>query len=120
MPSYARNKMCGECPFRADAAPGWLGPWSAEEIEEIVLTDQNFICHTDIDRMKEDGIDIDDPLEKDIAMDLGQHCVGAMRYMNQHFKLSRDKKKAEAQQRLKAQQDQDVIPARKFVEYHNS
>ena len=112
MPRYDQSRMCSECPFRAKAPPGWLGPWAPEEIEAVARRDEAFICHIDIARIEAEG----EPGE--VAGEHGQHCVGMLRYMNAMHKLSRDPTKARRQLELKQIQDQDVIPAGQFRAYH--
>ncbi len=112
MPSYRRTTMCSECPFRAIAAPGWLGPWTPEEVEAMVRGDQNFICHPEITALKSKGL-------SEIRVEAkGQHCVGFLRYMSSLCQRSRDPEKAEFQDKLKKIKDVPLIPARTFVEHH--
>lgn len=37
--------ICGECPFRKDSAPGWLGPHTVDEIMNAQQFEQLFSCH---------------------------------------------------------------------------
>lgn len=62
---YDLKKPCGNCPFRTDCLPGWLGEESAERIA-TAITDlqQTFSCHkTDRGANKEETT---------------QHCGGAL------------------------------------------
>ena len=45
----ARPNPCGECPWRRDSLPGWLGPWTAEEWAALAHSDQPIACHTSIE-----------------------------------------------------------------------
>lgn len=112
MPVYNRKKMCRECPFRANAPRGWLGPWKPEDIETTIRNDQGFICHTNINKQTAIGKTTDE-----IKLD-GQHCVGMLRYMNSMCKLSRHRDKADAQIELKDVDDIAVIPPRQFTNHH--
>ncbi len=114
MPVFERTKMCAECPFRKNAAPGWLGPWTIAQLEEMIQFDHDFICHMDVRRLENEG------LEKDEVDEQGQHCVGMLRYTNGLCKLSRDAEKAEAQRALRKVEDQPTIEPRKFREHHES
>lgn len=114
MPIYERCQMCAECPFRANAPSGWLGPWSIGDVEEMLQGDSTFICHTEVAEMKGDNEDIED----DIIAEEGQHCVGFLRYMSSLCKLSRDPDKAAAQRELKTVPDLAVIPAWQFRKHH--
>jgi hypothetical protein len=112
MPVYSRTKMCGECPFRANSVPGWLGPHSIEDIETYIQSDSIFICHETIVAMKRRGCSA-----KKIE-DEGQHCVGFMRHMSAHCKLSRDFERAGFQARLKDIPDTPVLKRGMFRTYH--
>lgn len=112
MPVLKRKKMCNECPFRACSRRGWLGPLTIDEVENMVDTDGDLICHKDINKRMENGQTQEKVIEK------GQHCVGILRYTNSMMKLSRDHEKAGWQKELKAIPDQSVIPARQFRDHH--
>jgi hypothetical protein len=114
MPEFSRQKMCAECPFRANALKGWLGPWVIEDFELMIHTDFDLICHVDISKMQERGLSTDE------IQQTGQHCVGMLRYMNSVCKLSRNGVKAAAQQAVEEIPDQPVISAWEFSKYHGS
>jgi hypothetical protein len=116
MPIYKRTKMCGECPFRAKAIRGWLGPWTPEQLEAIRRMDENFICHREVTKLKRCGHS--GGMTDEEVNENGQHCVGMLRYMNGMFQRSRNDEKRAAQQRLKEVADQPVLAANTFVEYH--
>ncbi len=124
MPTYNRTRMCRECPFRANAPRGWLGPLTIDEIEDacygplvpgtgLRIGDVgDLICHVDVGKRLAAGED-DDEIEE-----AGQQCVGMMRYVNNCLKRAHRPEVAEFQDRLKAVEDQPVIEARKFREHH--
>ncbi len=112
MTVFKRNKTCNECPFRADALPGWLGPLTIDEIETMVREDHDLVCHMDINRLMKKGLN-----EDQIAI-TGQHCVGLLRYMNSVCKLSRDPEKSAAQKLIRTIPDRPMIAAFKFREHH--
>lgn len=41
---------CNECPWRRNAAPGWLGPYSADEWLEIAHSEAPIACHKTVGR----------------------------------------------------------------------
>lgn len=55
-----RKNPCGECPWRLISAPGWLGPWTADEWIALAHSDEAIACHTSLpegsDDMDEDEI----------------------------------------------------------------
>lgn len=113
MTQYTQTRMCSECPFRANAIPGWLGPHTVEHFHQMIhTTETHFICHVDVDRMVREGF-----TEKE-QEEHGQHCVGMLRYMNTVIRYSRDPERAQRQDELKAFEDQPLIPPFKFAEYH--
>lgn len=126
MPVYERLKMCKECPFRANAPPGWLGPLTVDDLLQTVHGPYipgtkvhvgdigHMICHVDIARLAAKGLDDDQILEQ------GQQCVGAIRYANSACKDARDPEVLDFQERVAATPDQPVIPARMLREYHES
>ena len=114
MPTFERKTMCAECPFRKKSAPGWLGPWSVDEFEQIINSDSQFVCHDVINKMSDDNV------PTSIIEDVGQHCVGLLRYRNSLCRLSRDPEVAEVQRELRSVQDEEIIPAREFRTHHES
>lgn len=112
MATCERKVMCAECPFRRNAAPGWLGPWTPKQINQIAESDEDFICHKSVEALAAEGL-------SDIEIDtFGQHCVGMLRYRNTLAKLSRDPQVARWQRELREVPDQPVLAARTFMSHH--
>lgn len=44
-----RKEPCFDCPWRRNAAPGWLGPHTAEEWEQIAHGEAAIACHITLD-----------------------------------------------------------------------
>ena len=44
-----RSTPCFDCPWRREAAQGWLGPFSAEEWEQIAHGEAPIACHLTLD-----------------------------------------------------------------------
>jgi hypothetical protein len=124
MPTYKRTKMCSECPFRANAPRGWLGPLAVDDLEDAVhgprIAGTNLhygdigvlICHKEIDKLKRRGRN-----PSQIAAE-GQQCVGMLRYANACLKDSRVREVSDFQTKLLDVPDQPVIPAGKLREHH--
>jgi hypothetical protein len=87
MPSL--TKPCVDCPFRRVSAPGWLGPWSAEDLLHQIAYG-SFPCHKTIS-----GPDMshDDPMLR--------QCAGAAIFLNNKMQQSRNPDLAAAQRALK-------------------
>ena len=39
------KKVCKECPFSENSAPGWLGEHTVEEVQESIQFERLFSCH---------------------------------------------------------------------------
>jgi hypothetical protein len=117
MPVFRRKKMCSECPFRANSAPGWLGGvLTIEDLEVFVRClgePALLICHKAIRALHRKGAGTHEVLEQ------GQHCVGLARYALSCAKRSRDPAMAAFQKALENVPDQPVIPAGKLREHHS-
>lgn len=96
------RQPCRECPFRKKSLPGYVGGHAdVMEIHTIINADQKFPCHMEVTDIKDDllnalGEDEDDALGMsdeqafhEATQEAG-HCVGALIYMNQTCKKSRD------------------------------
>ena len=105
------NQPCAECPFRRKAAPGWLGPWNVESLIDEVEHGA-FVCHRSIG----------DTINKN--NDQLEYCAGAAIYLNNHFKLARDRTYSSYQTLLKEipQTIKESVFSNKneFTEHHNS
>ncbi len=84
---------CKECPFRKSSPPGWLGGHkNSREIINVVQFDQRFPCHMKVTALvTNDGV----PFKRAVVeADL---CAGALVFMNNNCKRSRDREVAKAQ-----------------------
>ena len=106
--------MCAECPFRANAVRGWLGPSTPEQVNNAARGEEPYICHMDIARLDEEGLGPEEVEEQ------GQYCVGMSRYRNSICKSSRDPEQFQFQQELKKVPDKPLIPPNRFLEYHSA
>jgi hypothetical protein len=119
MPTYKRKTMCDECPFRANAMRGWLGPLTVDDLEKTVhgpipgIGDLgDMICHPEIKRLADRGLDQDEILEQ------GQMCVGMIRYANSVCKSARRPEMQAFQEAVSKVPDQPLIPPFKLREHH--
>lgn len=122
MPVYKRTKMCAECPFRADAPRGWLGPLTVEDLLKTVHGPTkigssyvgdigDLVCHMDLAHLPKN-------LTPDQILEQGQMCVGMVRYANSIIKRAHRPDLAEFQDRLCQVKDDPTIPPGKLAEYH--
>lgn len=97
---YQLRKMCTECPY-SNKTKGWIGGHeSAKEFHDIAHSDTPFPCH----------------------MSTKQSCVGNGIYMNRLCKRSRDNDKASFQDRLRTENNEDVLfswDGSKLVDFHS-
>lgn len=127
----SRKHPCSACPFRKTAAAGWIGGHSdPAEITTIVFDEERkFPCHMHVNELQaaEDPLaadfdeddDLDDPVPFELAVELADHCVGALICMNNSGKFSRDRLIGEQQKALG--KSDDVFATRHdFVAYHRN
>jgi len=121
---------CKECPFRKKAAPGYVGGHGdAMEIYQLISRDRKFPCHMEVtairDHIETELGDPDDPLgigedaAHEEACRQAPHCTGALIFMNNSAKLSRDPQIVKAQ-RVAGTSDQVFQTAAEFLTYHQS
>jgi hypothetical protein len=128
MPVYERTKMCAECPFRAKAIKGWLGPLTIDDLEQSVHGVKiggafvgdlgEIVCHMEIDRMQDEMNEQGEPIDDDRIAEEGQQCVGMIRYANSLCKRSRVREVRDFQATVKATPDEPTIPPFKLREHH--
>lgn len=114
MPTYKRQTMCDECPFRATAPAGWLGPYTVQQMHDIVHKEGDLICHKDVARLAKKGAS---KRKVEVA---GQHCVGMLRYRSSVCKRGHDATQLAAQDALEVVPDQPTIPPFQFDNYHGN
>jgi hypothetical protein len=91
---------CGECPFRKKSLRGYIGGHEdVIEIFDLVSHDQKFPCHVETNEILEQlELDVDDddslaPTHEQLfqqAVSEAPFCTGALIFMNQTCKRSRD------------------------------
>jgi hypothetical protein len=79
-------KPCGECPWRRESIPGWLGPFTAAEWLALTGSDEPVACHT--------TIEVDDEWTPRT-----RQCAGAAVYRRNVAKLPRNPEVAVAAER---------------------
>lgn len=92
---------CKECPFRKESLPGWIGGHEdPSEITKLVLADQRFPCHLDVNKLMHDG---GHTFEDAAAM--GATCIGSLAFMNNQHKRSRGRATAMLQDEVGKRDD---------------
>jgi hypothetical protein len=76
------ERICAECPWARDSAPGWLGPLTADEWLTLVHGEQPIACHTTI-------VDADENGEGDWSDPRMRQCRGAAIYRANVGKMPR-------------------------------
>ena len=102
------KEPCKDCPFKRRSIPGWLGPWTPEEVIAQVRH-TTFPCHKTI----REG-DNEDQLES---------CAGAALWLNNTISLSRNRDVATHQKKLKEEGGVELAQrvfanAKGFCTYH--
>jgi hypothetical protein len=83
---FRRKQPCKECPFRENATPGWLGPWTPEGILQQAHGEAGLGCHYHVNQLLKKEPEMSD--EKLIA---STHvCVGSLFNANNSFKCYRN------------------------------
>jgi hypothetical protein len=73
---------CPECPWLRVSAPGWLGPYTADEWLTLAHSDSPIACHTTITETNEEG-------EGDWSHPQMRQCQGAAIFRANVFKSPR-------------------------------
>lgn len=109
LPKLIRKKPCNDCPFRRNAAKGWLGEASPRQFLLSTLHEEHMPCHMDIDYSDKDWPETQEP---DASF-----CAGALIFLNNQFKLPRDRELADACREVSRSDDVFARP-QEFFEYH--
>ena len=106
-----KKAPCAECPFRKDAAPGWLGGGEhglAEEYLRLAHSDQNVACHMS------PGHGTDDVTRM-------RACAGLALYRKNVCKTPRDPWAARAQEMVGDEHRGEVFQTPKeFMDRHDT
>ena len=81
------RKPCGLCPFRRQAAPGFLGEANPDEFVDATLADADMPCHATVNY--EDPEWRDQRETDDVAF-----CAGAIIFQRNTCQLSRNRRRA--------------------------
>lgn len=115
---YDLKSPCAGCPFRENAAAGWLGDYTPEEVIEHIQREIPFLCHVHVENTtgyhddSEDG-DWRDRLDEENA----QHCAGALIMARKLCKLPRDPDHNAAVRGVDALQP-ILFPPDRFIRHH--
>lgn len=80
-----RKTPCKECPFRKTSLPGWLGPWTTQEILAQVHSEGGLACHTVVNKLVEEGVEQD----SEEMQERTHVCVGSLQHANASCKRYR-------------------------------
>lgn len=104
---YELTEPCNECPFRQNAAPGWLGPWTPEElVKQVQENDVAFACHQTIEGFETE------------MLDELQQCAGAAIFANHICKLARDPERKAHQNKLGDDRDRVFVSPGQLKDHH--
>jgi len=79
-----RTKPCGDCPFRKNSLPGWIGNWSdPEELLSASQSEAGFPCHTSFDNSELTVQEACDSPKVHV-------CVGSLQMSRNSFKMYRN------------------------------
>lgn len=123
------KQPCHECPFRKKSLPGYVGGHDdAIEIFDLVSHDGKFPCHMQTNSIMESleqDLDEDDvlaPTHEQLfqqAVEEAPFCTGALIFMNQTCKRSRDPEVRKLQDEAGTNPDVFSSPA-DFLKHHRS
>lgn len=99
----ATKTPCNECPWRRNAARGWLGPFDAEQWVALAHGEEAIACHKTIE------------VEDDWTQPGIRQCAGAATYRGNVAKRPRDPEVA----LLPADRDAVFANPREFTEHHD-
>lgn len=106
-------RPCNDCPWRRNAAPGWLGPYSAEEWIRLAHTETPIACHQTI----KPGFKADMHGGWD---DPGlRQCMGVAIYRHHAMKRMMNPTDAYFEAKENRERVFDDILGRDFIGYHN-
>lgn len=100
------RKPCGECPFRKEHPPGWLGPWESAGHVIVAAEFHTFPCHRTIksDRKTDDTEDM-------------EVCAGSARFMANKLVLPRDADMAQSRA-LVGKGDDVFASSQEMIDHH--
>lgn len=102
-------KPCSDCPWRRNAAPGWLGPMSSVDWIRLAASEAPIACHQTIKEVDDEG-----------SGDWGdrgiRQCAGAAIYRRNTAKLVRDP--SDAMHSFSVDHESVFSRPDEFVAYH--
>jgi hypothetical protein len=127
-----RQSPCRECPFLRTSLRGYVGGHDdIMEIFQLISHDRAFPCHMETNKIKkhllktmgdadDDPLGITDEQAYEMAVLEAEHCVGALIFMNQSAKRSRDPRITELQDAVPETDPRVLGNARELMEHHRS
>jgi hypothetical protein len=103
------KKACIECPFKKSSAPGYLGEVSYQpEVFLQQINEAAIPCHLSINWEN-----------KDEKFKHSKDCVGALQFMNNSLKMSRDYDTAKLQKEY-GKSDEIFSRTKEFIDHHKN
>lgn len=97
---------CKECPFMPKAVKGWLGPDTADQVMQKVHGEGGYVCHTSIAGGRQAN---------------ARQCTGAILHANKSFKIYRNPKLRELQDKWDGKgKEFNVLDRQQFEEHHKN
>ena len=106
----ACEKMCDQCPWRKNSAPGWLGAANPEDFIQAIRQEGKLPCHAMVDYENEDW---KEHLDDDEIL----HCAGAILATKKMCKMPHNLE--HAQLVSEAQPDENHMNHFEFIEHHD-
>ncbi len=111
MPELRHTRPCGQCPWRRESAPGWLGSSSPEEFLFTTNSEAPMPCHC--------AIDYTDPDWKSTQFPSAPLCAGALVFLKNSCKSPRDPELNKAVKSVSADPEAVFQWGHEFLEHHN-
>lgn len=106
-----KNKPCKDCPFSKKSLRGWLADYTPESLHRIVMSEQHFPCHMQL----QDGEDV---LSFEEA-ELYPVCVGSQLYMRKCAKIPYNPILSQKLRNFTQEELDQVLSIGEFFKHHN-
>jgi hypothetical protein len=110
MPVLKHKKPCGQCPWRRECAPGWLGADTPEGFLATTMAGVHMPCHSAVDYERGDWQE---------QTKTAPTCAGSLVFLKNICKLPRDP--IMVAERAQVEVDRETVFARpdEFLNHHN-
>jgi len=101
------KKVCRECPYRKDSLNGYLG--------EASFKPEEFLMQLELDTLHPCHLSVDWDVNE--SLDNKPICRGAIHFMNNSFKLSKNPKIVQLQKEI-GKSDEIFLHKGEFIQHH--